>query len=158
MSHHLSEDQFARRFLEPPANGELRHIDECSECRAALDNFGHSISSFRSAVRGQIDARLALCPSAEAPWSNPPARAAGAMWRWAWIAATTVIALVVMAPFFTKKKEPDQVINTTQTLTSPDALMNAVNLHVSRTVPAPMERIMTLMPSDELITESGGVQ
>ena len=38
------------------------------------------------------------------------------------------------------------------------AVMDRVNLHLSRTVPAPMEPMMSLIPSDELINNSGGVR
>jgi hypothetical protein len=36
--------------------------------------------------------------------------------------------------------------------------MDAVNLHLSRTVPAPMERMLIVIPDDESITQSGGTK
>jgi hypothetical protein len=44
------------------------------------------------------------------------------------------------------------------TETNPDAVMDRVNRHLSRTVPAPMEPMMSLIPREELISKPGGVQ
>ena len=40
---------------------------------------------------------------------------------------------------------------------TPDAIMNRVNSHLSRTLPAPMEPMMSLIPK-ELMNKQGGVQ
>jgi hypothetical protein len=77
------------------------------------------------------------------------------MWRWALVAAGAVV--LIAAPFVTMKKERQEVIKTSSE-TNADALMNAVNIHLSRTVPAPMERMISLIPNDDSTTESGGVQ
>jgi hypothetical protein len=159
MSNHLSEEQFAKCFLGQSTSGELDHIKECLECSAELDRFGNRISSFRSALRGRIDARIASqSSSSSSPWSTRPAIVGSGNWRWALVAATAVLVLIVTVPFLTTKKEPAQVVEKASTVMSPDALMDAVNLHVSRTVPAPMERMMALMPGEESVTELGGVQ
>src|SRR5262249_3168269 len=119
----------------------------------------NGISSFRSVVRRQIDARVAMQPQAASQWSVPPAKAAGARWNWAWVPATIGVVLLVITPFLTNKIEPPRVVvDNASTLESPDDLMNAVNLHISRMVPAPMERMMVLMPMGEPTNESGGVQ
>jgi hypothetical protein len=71
-----------------------------------------------------------------------------------WVLATAAVLLVGMVPFVTSEK-PESVSVTTKVAaeTSPDALMNAINAHLSRTVPAPMEPMMSLLPNDEPSSE-----
>jgi hypothetical protein len=56
------------------------------------------------------------------------------------------------------EKKPQKVDEQLSTETNPVAIMDRVNLHLSRTVPAPMEPMMSLIPSDELISTPGGVR
>ena len=156
MSNHLSQDQFAKCFVGRSTSAELRHMMECPECSAELDRFGHTISLFRSAIRDRIDAQVAAQAPGVPQLSIRPAAAGIPKWHWALVAPA--VAVLVMVPLLTSNKEPQEVIEKGLAETSPDALMDAVNLHLSRTVPAPMERVMALIPSDESITESGGVQ
>ena len=155
MSNHLSQDQFAKCLIGRPASAELQHIMECAECSAELDRFGNTMSSFRNAIRERIDDRVTGMPGVP-PFSMRPAAAGIPMWRWALVAAGAVVLAIV--PFITKEKEPQIVIEEESPPQTPDAVMNAVNLHLSRTIPAPMERIMTVIPNDESIEQSGGVQ
>ena len=76
------------------------------------------------------------------------------MWNWALVAAVAFV-LVTLPLFITR---PKQFIENTSVATDADTLMREVNLHLSRTLPAPMEPIMTLIPKNELLTQSGGVQ
>jgi hypothetical protein len=63
-----------------------------------------------------------------------------------------------MLPFFINTPVPLETSRTVSIETDADAVMNAVNVRLSRVVPAPMEPILSLLPGDESITESGGVQ
>jgi hypothetical protein len=63
---------------------------------------------------------------------------------------------LVLVPFFTREKESREAVNETSVQTDPDALMDAVSIHLLRTVPAPMEPMLGLVPSGESKTESGG--
>jgi anti-sigma factor RsiW len=149
MSNHLSEDQIARCFAGQSTGAEQQHIQDCDACRAELDRLGRSISLFRSAVRDRIDARVALhAPKIAVQPAVTP------VWRWALVAA--VSAVLATVPFFITR--PQQFINNVSAPTDPDTLMREVNLHVSRTLPAPMEPILTLIPEDESISQLGGVQ
>jgi hypothetical protein len=151
MTKHLTEDQIAKCFAGQPTDVEWLHIQECAACSAELDRLTNSISLFRNAVRDRIDARVAV----HAPvFEDRPPVAATPMWNWALVAAVAFV-LVTLPLFITR---PKQFIENTSVATDADTLMREVNLHLSRTLPAPMEPIMTLIPKNELLTQSGGVQ
>ena len=154
MNNHLSEDQFSKCIAGRPAKVELQHIAECSECSAELERFGNTLSLFRGAIRDRIDDRVALYPSGLSP--RRPAHAGILKWRWALVVAAAVV--LVLVPFLRSEKKPQAVIAEQSSETDPDAVMRAVELHLSRTVPAPMEPIMALIPNDESKAQTGGLQ
>jgi hypothetical protein len=153
MSNHLTEDQFARCAVGQGLKAELQHVLECAECRLELDTFKTNLGRFGVAIRQKVDNRLA-----SRPWHFNPSRVPSAvavpMWRLGVVFAS-ILALVL--PFFMagRKPEPRQAAPIEM---DADAIMNAVNRHLSRTVPAPMEPAFSLIPSEELISQPGGVQ
>jgi hypothetical protein len=153
MSNHLSQNHFAQCLAGRFTRAELKHITDCAECNAELERFGNTMALFRNAIRERIENRSVSEPG-PARFSVPTTTRLP-MWRWALVAAGAVVLIV--APFVTMKKERQEVIKASSE-TNADALMNAVNLHLSRTVPAPMERMISLIPNDDSTTESGGVQ
>ena len=158
MSNHLSQDQFAKCIVGQATPAERLHLNECSECTAELDRFAAALSSFRSAVRSRVDDRVA---SLQAPLivevPIEPEAAGIPKWRWALVVAAAVFAVVV--PFLTSEKKPQEVSEKPSPVTtSPDALMDAVHRHLSRTLPAPMEPMMVLIAGDEPVNDPGGVQ
>lgn len=155
MSNHLSEDQFAIYIAGRATDAEKRHVAECAECGAEFDRFRNAVSSFRSAIRDRVDARIA---------SNTPAvtpsliRRTAGIPKWRWALAAAVALAFILIPLLTGGRKAQTVVKSVAVEADPDALMRAVNLHLSRTVPQPMERMMALIPNDESINESGGVQ
>ena len=154
MSNHLSEDQFAKCIVGRSTNAELQHIRECPECSAELERFGNTLSLFRGALRQRIDDRVARHPLDVTPVRH--AEPGISKWRWALLAAALVVAVVL--PFFISPNITPKNGEQVPAPINPNALMDRVNLHLSRTVPAPMEPIMSLIPSEELVRKSGGVQ
>jgi hypothetical protein len=153
MSDHLSEDQFAKCIVGRSARAELQHIRECRECSAELERFGKTLSLFRTVVRDRIDDRVAFHPSVGTPFRR---REAGiSTLRWAWVTAA-IVALVI--PLLMSENKQKTVEEQVSTETNAVAIMDRVSLHLSRTVPAPMEPVMSLIPSEELISKPGGVQ
>jgi predicted anti-sigma-YlaC factor YlaD len=157
MREHLSPDQFAKCFVDGPARPagpELQHIDECPECRAEFERFQVAVSSFRTAVRDTIDARLAAeamrasQDADRAPVARVPSQ------RWALVVA--LFAGLLLVPLLTIERNALVGVEPTSVETDPDALMGAINLHLLRTVPAPMEPLLRLVP--EPTTKSGGTQ
>jgi hypothetical protein len=156
MKGHLSEDQVTTCAAGRPTAAELDHIRECPECGAELERFGTAVSLFRSAVRHRIDERVALRASGVSQVSIRPAVGRISKWHWA-LGAAALFALIVL-PFFRNPDRPQPSSEQVATGANADAIMDAVNRHLSRTVPAPMEPVMALIPGDELTSESGGVQ
>lgn len=161
MSDHLSQDQFAKCAVGAPGEEELRHLKECALCTAERDRFGDTLSMFRTSVRERIDARVALQPLVIT--SFKPGNARIPAWRWALVAAGFVV--VVLLPFFLNETQPPQTVEQTPdpasaeaVPASAEAVMDRVNFHLSRTVPASMEPAMALIPSDVFASKPGGVQ
>jgi hypothetical protein len=153
-SNHLSHDQLVNCFLGRSTNTELQHLLKCPECSADLDAFTNTISRFRDLIRLRIDAHVTAGTNIVTASPRIPTRGI-AGWRWA-LAGAMIVALVL--PFFTVNQQPKVIIESTSSETNPDVLMNAVNLHLLRTMPQPMEPILALIPTDETTSLSGGVQ
>jgi hypothetical protein len=153
MSKHLTEDQIARCFAGQYTIDERQHIQQCAACGAQLDRLATSISLFRNAVRDRIDARVALHAPAIVFEDQPPVSATP-IWRWAMV--TVVAVLLVALPFFITR--PQQFVENASAPADPDILMREINVHLSRTMPAPMEPILTLIPDSESKSLVGGVQ
>ncbi len=154
MNNHLTPDQFAKCFAGRAGKSEAQHLRECPSCGAELDRFNGAISLFRNSIRDHVDARMASQAFFVPPISDRPASARIPMWRWA-VAAAVILALVVLPSTI---KTPQPAVEITSSEPSPEALMNAVTLHLSRTLPAPMEPMLMLIPSEEATTQTGGIQ
>jgi len=157
MSNHLSQEEFAKCIVGQSAKAELQHIRECPQCSADLEQFNSTLLQFRTVVRNRIDDRIALHPNM-APLK--PATLSIGAWRLAWVGAAVVALVIPLLIGETKSQKPivqPRLVETSGD-TSPDAVMKRVNLHLSRTLPAPMEPMMGLIPSEEPITKSGGVK
>lgn len=156
MSNHLTEDQFAKCVVGQPTNEERQHLGECPECASELKGFQSSVSLLRGALRNGAEARVASQPLLSL-LSLKPAAASDANWRWALVAATAFVLAVF--PFVgVITVTPPPALERTQTEPDADALMRAVNLQLSRTIPAPMEPVIALLPTYETPNKSGGVQ
>jgi len=149
MSNHLTEDQFAKCVSGQSGFEEHKHLAECAECRAEVDRFRDTISVFRSAVRVGVDARIASQPSL----LLQPVAAHDPKWRWALVAATALVLALIPLAGVNRVSPPKAQVDT-----DADALMRTVDLQLSRTIPAPMEPVIALLSSDEIATQSGGVQ
>jgi hypothetical protein len=156
MSNHLSEDQFAKCTAGRSSTAVLQHLRECAECRAEVENLSTTLSLFRSALRDRVDDRVASQGTSVSAFPIGPTETGMSMWRWAVAAAALVVSVTL--PFFISKPAPQEGIQPVSIENDADTLMNAVNLRLSRVVPAPMEPMWSLLPNDESITQSGGVQ
>jgi hypothetical protein len=156
MSDHLTPDEFAKCFVNGAEGPELQHIKDCPRCSDELDRFGSAVASFRSAVRGRIDVHVGSDVTEVAAF---PA-CAPAIWapRFRWVLAAAVVVVLGLIPVLTIRTQPENPIDRTSAETDSDALMGAINLHLLRTVPAPMEPMLSLVPSTEANTELGGVR
>jgi len=137
MSRHLSDDQFARCIVGQATIAELQHSQECPECGAELNLFGGTVSVFRSVVRDRIDLRLSQQPSA--PLMKPTGASIPRQ-RWALIAAAAVV--LVALPFIRTGSKPQEFAVPISAPPDAEEVMNRVSLHLSRTVPSPMEPLL----------------
>jgi hypothetical protein len=154
MSSHLSEEQFAKCLAGQGSNEVRQHLAECRECAAEVERFSKTITRFRYAVRDRVEARG---PS-KVQFAFRPAPAGFRIWRWASAAAVVVVLLSALY-VNSSRQGPQQLVERESVETNPDALMRAVELHLSRTMPAPMEPVIALFPSDKSPdTPGGGVQ
>jgi len=157
MNTHLSEDQFATCLLGQCTDTEIQHIRECRECSGELSRLRDTIASFRSAVRDRVEKRVTSSPDI----SPLPLRGATTFVvvpKWGWALLATAALVVTMVPSRTKRTEQPVSVESGGTASDPDALMRAVNLHLSRTMPAAMEPVLALLPEESSIPKSGGVQ
>ena len=153
MSNHLSQDEFEKCVLGRPGQAELDHLTGCPECRAELEQFRKALSLFRSAIHDLADDRSPL--QASDVTTFVPAATGAPRWRWALLAAGCV-ALIIFTIFISDKRPP--VPAEQPSAESPEAIMERLNRHLSRTVPAPMEPVMSLIPSEEFISTPGRIQ
>jgi len=155
MSDHLSPAQFAACIVHGPAEEELKHINACPKCGAALDEFRAAMASFRSAVRDRVNARMDTV-TIEGSSSHAARQPTGAP-RSSWILAAAAVVLVIGLPVLISKRLPHPPTSTVREI-DPDTLMDAIDLHLLRTVPAPMEPMLGLLPDAGFKTDFGGVQ
>jgi hypothetical protein len=150
MTNHLSEDQFEACVLGRAGHAELEHISKCPECHAEFEHFRKSLSLFRSVVRDLADTQAALQPS---NITVPPLSSGGVpAWRWALALTAFIVAIVI--PILVGETNPPRPIEHM----SPEAVMERLNRHLARTVPAPMEPAMSLISSEPFANEQGGTQ
>lgn len=157
MKPHLSQEEFARCFLGTAASEERRHLQDCGECRKELESFAGSIAALRSAIRERVDAyngaydgtHGATLPVLSPGFERTP--------QVRWALASFAILLIGMLPLLTTLPARD-VQPAPAVATSPEDLMNAINVHLSRTVPSPMEPMMSLVPGDKVVIVIGGMQ
>jgi hypothetical protein len=157
MSNHLSQEQFAKCIAGQPSRAELQHIGECPECSAEIERVGAALSQFLSAVRHRIDDRLASHPAEITPLKPlKDAKAGTPILRWGLV--TTAIVVAAVLPFFISENKLREASAPAAMEATADAIMNRVNSHLSRTLPGPMEPMMSLIPREELMNKPGGVQ
>lgn len=154
MRDHLSPDQFAKCFVDGPSNLELEHLGECSQCTAELERFVVVVSSFRTAIRDRVDAQLVAEASALSQDSDGPAAMPESKHRWA--VAIAALAGLLLLPVLTLEQPAQEGFQNTEVGSDPDILMGAINIHLLRTVPAPMEPMLKLVPAP--MTETGGIR
>jgi anti-sigma factor RsiW len=146
MSNHLSADQFESCVLDRAGRSELEHISECPECSAEVERFRNGLTVFRRAVR-DIAGETASFEKAQAASMRVPG------WRWT-LAAATLIAAIVL-PLLVSRPQP---IASVPPETSPEALMERLNRHLSGTVPEAMEPALSLISFEPPAVEREGVQ
>lgn len=135
MRGHLSSveiSEWAAGMRSPAAEA---HMHECAECRRAIARFQEALSDFRAAVREWGRGPAPLLPDQlRRPHAVPPL-------RWALIAAVLVLSAVI--PVYRHHQRPPK----SDTGLEDAVLLEQIDDGVSRSVPAPMEPLTTLLSS-----------
>jgi hypothetical protein len=70
--------------------------------------------------------------------------------------AVAALAGLLLIPVLALHRPHQEAIDKAAVESDPDALMGAINIHLLRTVPAPMEPMLKLVPAS--MTETGGIR
>jgi hypothetical protein len=154
MTEHLSDEQFAECFVGSVQSAELlRHVRECGRCSEELERFGGAVVSLRSAIRNRVEHAESQAIQ-DLRQTRPVVHALVPKWQWA--VAVAAMVLFGLIPVITL--ETKQPARTVEDITDAEAaaLMDAINLHLSRDLPAPMEPLMVI-PDNQFIIDAGGI-
>jgi anti-sigma factor RsiW len=157
MNMHLSQDQLSMCILGRATPEEQQHGRECPECNAELARFEGPVATFRVAMQDWSD-RESVPPLAEvSAFLGKQPRFSNPVWGWVPVAMAVIIVVLTAIPIYVQQRNLQQV-QAEESARRDALLMEAVNIHLSRTLPAPMEPIMALVPYRETVIQPGGIQ
>jgi len=133
MIDHLSQEQLSRLLIGDASPEEEQHAIRCGTCAEELTDLHESFSAFRGAVQNWT--------SASGGSAVPEIRRHPKLFLVRWALAIAVAALLLIAI-----RNPKFVGTRHHQATADDALLlEQVNTHLSRTLPAPLEPWMELI-------------
>jgi hypothetical protein len=143
-TNHLSaweqEEYVLTQGTDQPAPQIIRHLAECGECRAAVEQLEHGVGIFRSAAVEWSSQCLAT--RAQQPYVVSVRRFPVVAVRWALAAAIPLLLLaLVLFPLHVPSPHAAQPIQQM----SDDALLDQVDEQVSVAVPSSMESLTHLV-------------
>jgi predicted anti-sigma-YlaC factor YlaD len=149
---HLSPWEQEECVIDRPTPQMLRHLNECAQCRGAVEGMQHSAAIFRGAAMEWSAESLAARPRQllVAGGARRPVTAL----RWAIAAALPLVLMVLVFLGLHPGKRPIGPVAATNTASdagkTDDALLEQVDEQLSVAVPASMESLTHLVS-----TESG---
>jgi hypothetical protein len=157
MIHHLSQDQLSMCILGRATPEEQQHGRECRECSAALARFQEPMSTFRAVMQEWSDRENVPRLAEISVFLSKPARLSNPVWGWVPAALAVMIVALTAVPIYVQQSKLQQT-QAEEAARRDAQLMEAVTVHLSRTLPAPMEPIMALVPEQESVNQPGGIQ
>ena len=152
MSDHLSQDQKARWLLGQASPEEEEHRKNCPLCDSELLHFRQTVGTFQHVMKtwSEREGGWRTDDAAEILSWQPRRLRTGRL-----ALATAAVALVVLLVAYPRVDvEHQEVPEASPAVISDDAqLMEAVATHLSRPMPAPMERVLALLPTQEFVIE-----
>jgi hypothetical protein len=152
MSDHLTERQLSTWLAGRSTPGQQQHVRECPQCSDAVSSFLGPISTFQSAMQDWSN-RQDL-PRFTEGLASPQPRRRIIDPRWGWAVAAAAVVILTAIPLYRQGSELQRSAKAAEAA----QVMDTVNQHLSRTVPAPMEPIMALIPINEYLIQTGGIQ
>jgi anti-sigma factor RsiW len=134
---------------------EEQHSRECPECRAELARFQGPVSTFRVAMQDWSDRETVPRLAEVASFLGRSRLLSNPAWRWALVGLAVVILTGI--PLYMQQDRLRE-IKAAEAAREDVLLMDAVSIHLSRTIPAPMEPILALVPDQESEIQPGGTQ
>jgi len=160
MSNHLSQDQLSMWILGRSTAEELQHGRECPQCRAELARFETPVAAFRSVMLEWSDRETTPRSEEVSTLLRTPKPTINTSWRW--VAVGSAALLLTAIPFYRQRVDTavslPPAIDGAADANADALLMDAVNAHLSRTIPAPMEPIMALIPTQKDLNRQGGTK
>ena len=169
MMNHLSQDQISRLILGKSSPEELQHSRECPQCAGDAARFQESVATFRESFQNWSQRERVPLREEVSTFLVRPRHAPGH--PWAWVAAGIATVMLASLPLY--KLEESRLRSSegskvnlfssgpalAQSRTAEDVrLIEAVNRHLSHTLPGPMEPLMALISNSESNAFSGETQ
>ena len=157
MNNHLSQYQLSMCILGRATSEEQRHGRECPGCSAELARFQEPIATFRTAMQDWSDRENVPRLAEVAAFLSGPRRFNSPAWGWMPVAIAVMIGVLTAIPIYLEQRTLQQA-QTDEAARRDELLMDAINAHLSRTLPTPMEPILALVPNQESVIQPGGTQ
>jgi len=136
MTRHLSSAEISKWIAGERNRRSEDHLSECAECRGELAHFQGRLSDFRAVVRAWSQEQSAAAPLPA--WRMGRTHSSPRL-RWALIAAAMVV-LAAIPIYRASQPRPSSDHSLDDTV-----LLEQIDDGVSRSVPAPMEPLTTLV-------------
>jgi hypothetical protein len=136
MSRHLSSREISEWAAATRTPEREDHLHECVECRAELTRLQGVLSEFRDSLRHWSAAQGGSAP--RPLWLTESPRGAHRL-RWALVAVAMVLLAAI--PIFRSRQRQRQA----DTSLEDAVLLEQIDTGVSRSVPAPMEPLTSLV-------------
>jgi hypothetical protein len=146
MNRHLSTERIDRLMAGDAPAADKQHVADCAECGANLERARQTLSSFGHAVRRRADDLATQVPGGVLVQASLRATAVR---RFRWAIGTAAVVAVAAVPFFKGMVDRQRELQAQQD----SLLLEQVNEHVSRLVPASMEPFMEFLAEPD---ETGG--
>jgi len=149
MTTHLNDEQISKWIAGASTAEEQQHCRECAQCRASVDLFREDLARFGGAVAHWADQqRISAIPDVQ---RMSGIGHQGRMLSLRWLAAAAAIAIVAGIPAYKRsidKKREIQARQESDQQSDIDAqLLDRVNAHLSRSVPASLQPLIEMLPN-----------
>ena len=138
MIEHLTAEQISQWMIGERGMQLEQHVAACAECRTELEQLESALVHFRGAVK---EFGGTAVPSV---WQPVERRASWFSWP-RMVAAAAALMVLVAGPYIGQARERARAAAAADAARADAQLMERVDSSLSRSVPAPMEPLLTLV-------------